>query len=145
MLSTILSTQICRIFWPQKIYNVERHKKTGCNSAVVFGRPGFLLLGSVQLRATLGILPLRILRTCPSHLGPQRLKYIYILYLLSLISTLLSRQYLQQKSQIVVHDYMCINNLEFAYSSSNHISCVSNILNKEPRNCIFTLHINLNY
>ena len=27
--------KICGIFWPNKIFNVELHKKTGCNSAVL--------------------------------------------------------------------------------------------------------------
>ena len=27
--------KICQIFWPNKISNVELHKKTGCNSAVL--------------------------------------------------------------------------------------------------------------
>ena len=27
--------KICRTFWPNKISNVELHKKTGCNSAVL--------------------------------------------------------------------------------------------------------------
>ena len=27
--------KICRIFWPNKISNVELYKKTGCNSAVL--------------------------------------------------------------------------------------------------------------
>ncbi len=50
-----------------------------CNSAitvfrhVVFGHPGFLLPGGVQLRATLEILYLGILRTCPSHLSRRHL------------------------------------------------------------------------
>ena len=40
---------------------------------VVFGLPGFLLLGGVHLRATLRILSLGILGTCPSHLSRRRL------------------------------------------------------------------------
>jgi len=50
-----------------------------CSSAitgfrrVVCGRPGFLLLGDVHLRTTLGILSLGILRTCPKQLNRRRL------------------------------------------------------------------------
>ena len=40
---------------------------------VVFGHPDFLLPCGVRLRATLGILSLFILRTCPSHLNRRRL------------------------------------------------------------------------
>ena len=40
---------------------------------VVFGHLGFLIPGCVHLRATLGILSLGILGTCPSQLNLQRL------------------------------------------------------------------------
>ena len=40
---------------------------------LVFGHPGFVLPSGVRLRATLGILSLFILRTCPSHLNRRRL------------------------------------------------------------------------
>jgi len=40
---------------------------------VIFGRPRFLFLGGVHLRATLGLPSLDILRTCPSQLSHRRL------------------------------------------------------------------------
>jgi len=48
-------------------------------------------------------------------------------------------------SSTSLHVYIIIYNLEFAYFPSNHVSSVGNIINKERRNRISSLHINLNY